>query len=357
MGRLCQLGLGSFALAIWLVGCSTTGLMDATDDMSGSSSGAKAGSTDSACSACFETNCAWEVTECAAEPDCAKWLTCVRSAPADASGAVSAVWLENNCEQKMGPTAAALRDALAACLTDEACCTAGRPIEDTGGNTGPSAADGGAYSDNDASDELGGGPAPGAGDGGIDNGEGWDCPTGACQCIDCLYALKHGEVPQEAACTQAVQQCLMNEACNGFFGGFVECATVANSDTPNAAPASRTTLEACLFVEATGEWAKPGGFEQFMSTVYGCATGFCGNYCVAEDERSCAQCQQTWCAAELEAYLSDPEALLGSWCRSYCQLHPEDGQCPGKCTPHLQAGAETLQLFGQCVQTSCADDC
>jgi hypothetical protein len=352
MGLLRHLRIASVAISTLLVGCSTTGLMDSTDDMGGSSSGGGSKTGDLACSACFDTYCAWEVTECAADPECAEWLTCARGAPGNASGSIDREWLSNSCVDATGPTATTLQNALSACLTGTVCCEGGAPTNGTDASAMPGAADdGGMY---------GGGGGSGAGpveygDSGQDNSDGtWTCPTAQCGCLDCLYAFKHGELPDDTECTAAIQACAGNEACGRFLGGFAECM---QADTTNAATGDQRALEACLFVEATGDWALEGGFEQFMETVYPCATGPCNSYCVVETARHCIQCQEQWCEAEYTAYLSDGNALLGTWCRSYCQTHPDDGQCPGKCAPYLQAGVETLQLYGQCVQASCPDDC
>ena len=343
MGRLGQFGLQSLALTICLVGCSTSSLMDATDDMGGSTSGGNGSGSNSACSACFEKDCAWQVTECAAEPDCAKWLTCAQSVPASSSGGADAAWLRDSCNQEMGPTASTLRDTLASCLVVGGCCT-GAGEADVGAVGADS---GGANYGEDGSNTV----APGG-----PNGDGWDCPSGECGCEECLFALKHGEIEEQAECTTAVQQCVESAECSRYFTGFLACAAGASTDDANTDTASQKSLAACLFAKAHEDGGGEG-FEQFVSSVYGCATGFCRSYCVPEDAQSCVQCQQTWCEGELEALLTDSDAVMGSWCRAYCQVHPEDAACPDLCAPHLEASQETLGLFGQCVQTSCGDDC
>ncbi len=64
----------------------------------------------SPCGQCTETSCAIEITGCSAEPDCTKYLACLRTCPVGQSGSVDES-CEDSCE---APTSTAGKTALGA---------------------------------------------------------------------------------------------------------------------------------------------------------------------------------------------------------------------------------------------------
>lgn len=326
--------------------------MDATDDMGGPSSDGSGQTGGYECSACFETDCAWESTECAADPECAEWLSCAKNAPAGASGGLDPDWLDQSCGGSMGPTASSLRNALASCLTGTPCCE-GR-TEDSGGDPALGGADAGAYGDTDApGGGQGGTDGNGAGDANAPVPGGWACDGENCTCKTCLAGVATAGA-NEDDCAGAFEACMANQPCHDFAVGYSGCLQQTDSAS-DPASGSQRGLEACLFHKAL---EYPGGFEFFMTTVYPCALSKCGQYCVLNPALECAQCQQLRCADALEVFHATPDAMLLKWCHAYCQLHPNDGDCPGKCEPYVNnAALSRLQMLGECVQASCPDEC
>lgn len=334
MGCLSQSPLVPFGLFALMVGCSTTALMDSIDDDMGE---ARSGdSVDPACSACFDNNCAWETTECKADPGCATWLTCAQS-----SSQAGADW-SDRCPSDLGPTAASLKDALAVCIDSSACCQeAGENYGGLDAGPDPTSTDG---------DALGGGGSGGAYESDT-SPPGWNCSGDSCTCFSCIQ--------QADACN--FDQCYSVHECKVFAAAFSECIkTVKNADSPG----DQSTLEACLFLPAVEAHAS-GGLQPFLDLVYLCMAGTCADYCTLPSSKSCASCQQTRCLDELKGVLADSRAVLGLWCRSYCQKNPEDGDCapsvtgdpPAKCEGYLQDNMELLAPYLQCVQLSCGEEC
>lgn len=335
MGLLSQPGLVRLGLFALLVGCSTTALMDSIDDDMGAPSSGD--SVDPACSACFDTICAWQATECKADPGCATWLTCAQS-----SSQSGADW-SDRCPSDLGPTAASLKDELVACIDLNDCCQAG-DINYDGKEAGPdpSSIDGG---------PLGGGGSGGAYTAPDGSPEGWNCSGESCTCLAC--------VQQAEACN--FDECYSVHECKVFAIAFSDCIkTTKNADSPG----DQSDLEACLFLPAVEAQAS-GGLQPFLDLVYLCLAGDCADYCSLLSSKSCAGCQQTRCLDELKSVLSDSNVVLGLWCRSYCQKNPEDGDCapsepgapPAKCEGYLQDKMELLAPYLQCVQLSCGEEC
>lgn len=346
MGQLRQMQFVALLVAHAVIGCSTSSLMESTDDMGGTTSGSGTGSG-SACSACFDTHCAWEVTECAADPSCSQWLSCARNAPAGAPG-LDASWLAQSCVAPTSPTTSGLQSNLANCLTESSCCAEnGGYVDDPdASNVGAGGAGGGA------------GPIPGSGggnggdyvdgDGGAENTSGWQCDVEERCCLYCFKAL--GSV-DTLACESA-PACVEDPACNAFFHLYAECVETAAANTSGD---RQRAIEACLF-QSSGE-TPPDAITLFMTTMFPCAVESCANHCFFDNAVPCLSCKAESCHDEMTSYAQDYNAMMGSWCRSYCQVHPDDGDCPGKCTPFLQEGAATLQSYGQCVQAACSGSC
>lgn len=334
MGHLCH--LRSFALAALasLISCSNASMMDATDDeMVGPMSPAE---VDAACSACFERDCAWEATECAADPQCATWLTCVR-----------AKGVEGGCANPEGRTAGGLQSALASCLSG--CCPEGKQEPDvtapgSAGATGGSNYGGAAG----AQDELG----PTGGSAGGSTG-GWQCPTTQCSCSDCIDGL--GANDQGSACAYALEQCKQSK-CGKVVTEYDTCQT--QSATAEGGVSQRA-LESCLFqefrVNANTDADYHDGIKQFMESMIPCMINECASYCLPADAQACLVCQEKSCGDEMALFRSDSNAILNVWCRSYCQLNQDEG-CPGMCSVYLQADdstpnqdtVEALGAYGEC---------
>jgi hypothetical protein len=130
------------------------------------------------------------------------------------------------------------------------------------------------------------------------------------------------------------------------------------------APGDMRALEACLFPQALEAQAS-GGLQVFLNVVFPCINDTCSGPCTLDPGKVCAACQQSKCFSEYSSVFADASAVLGLWCRSYCQRHPEDGQCapsvtggpPALCEPFLQENTEVLAPYMQCVQVSCGEEC
>lgn len=323
MGPLRHPGLARLAFFAWLVGCSTTALMDSMeDDMAGSRSGE---SVQSACSACFENICAWQTTECAADPGCATWLTCAKEmALAEAE--------DPECSKGLGPTATSLKDALVRCIDSTRCCD------------GPS--DGGPdLVDSEAPPTGVGGSGGQAGSGGSAGGENYDSSSTCTECV-------------KVQCD--VSACDSSDGCITFLGKFSTCVKEARMSNAGDARA----LEACLFPFALDAYTS-GGLQAFLDVVFDCINDDCSGPCTLDPGKVCAACQQSKCLSEYSSVFTDASAVLGLWCRSYCQRNPEDGDCapsvtgglPAKCEGYLQDNMELLAPYLQCVQLSCGEEC
>jgi len=348
MGHLSHFGIVALGCLASLISCSTSGLMGGSeDDMSGSR---PAGDVNSACSACFENNCAWQTTECAADPSCATWLTCAKTAPMADFGGVDESSLGARCTDVTG-TARALQDSVVACVTTDGCCAVRAELPGGGGA-------GGNY---DAVDSGALGPAMDGGnewgDAAVADGH-WSCPEDNCTCLQCIEGSSSDV---NSACASAMASCGTTK-CSVFASAYAGChQQVGSTNAAGSSPeGAQRALESCMFLVVLDKFATEDvhyreGFEQFMQTAFDCVAVTCSTYCIPEEAQACVACQQKVCADELENFRTSTDAVLATWCRSYCQTHPEDAECPGKCGPYLQGGADTLSTYGECVQSNCPE--
>jgi len=351
MGHLSHFGIVALGCFASLISCSTSGLMGGSEDeMAGSQS---AGNVNSACSACFENNCAWQTTECAADPACATWLTCAKTAPMGDFGGVDESFVRASCSDVSG-TAGALQDSVVECVTVDGCCAARTDLPGGGGTGGNyDSADGGAVAPTMDGGNAWEGDAESTGDGH------WSCPEDSCTCLQCLEGSKNSD--QDNACGAALAACGTTK-CSVFMSAYAGChQQVGSANAAGSSPeGAERALDSCMFLVvldkfATGDVQYQEGFEQFMQTAFDCVAVTCSQYCIPEEAQGCVACQQKVCADELENFRTSTAAVLGTWCRSYCQTHLEDAECPGKCGPYLQEGAETLSTYGECVQSNCPE--
>ncbi len=185
----------------------------------------------------------------------------------------------------------------------------------------------------------------------------WNCPEDSCTCLQCIEGSKNSD--QDNACGAALAACGTTK-CGVFLAAYASCHQQVSANAAGSPDDGERALESCMFLVVldkfgTGDVHYQEGFEQFMRTAFDCVAVTCSAYCIPEEAQACLACQQKSCADELVNFRTSTAAVLGTWCRSYCQTHPEDAECPGKCGPYLQEGAETLGTYGECVQSSCPE--
>ncbi len=267
-------------------------------------------------------------------------------------GGVDKSSLGASCTDVTG-TARALQDSVIACVTADGCCAVRTVLPGGGG-------EGGSY------DSVDGAVAPTLDGGNAWEGDaeefgngGWTCPEDSCTCLQCIDGSK--ESAPNSACASAMGSCGTTK-CGVFMAAYATChQQVTSANAAGSPPEGKArALEACMFLVvldkfATGDVHYQDGFEQFMQTAFDCVAVTCSAYCIPEEAQACVACQQKVCADELDNFRTSTAAVLGTWCRSYCQTHPEDAECPAKCGPYLQEGAETLSTYGECVQSNCPE--
>ena len=330
MGHLPRLIRHTLALLIAVVGCSTSMRMNDTGDET------EALPTDnrlaSRCSKCFSEDCAWQTTECSSDPGCARLLTCANEGPLDGQGLLDIDWLRNHCRPVEG-VSATLWNSLVSCVTGSMCC---EEVPENGGN--PGSGGGG-----------GGGIVPDAQSGAVDTGADQEYDSTCSQCLKELGTATDAS-STDTQCRAALDDCKQGE-CHEYLTLYQECLT-ANTN-------SERGLEACMFQgleqgKKLASNASSAAFAMFMQRVFGCLTGSCASLCVPADVRPCIACQQQSCGDDLALVRSSNDAILGIWCRSYCQWN-QDEQCPGICTGFMTEAADILQSYGQCVKASCPE--
>ena len=186
----------------------------------------------------------------------------------------------------------------------------------------------------------------------------WTCPEESCTCLQCIEGSRNSG--PDNACSSALAACSTTK-CSVFVSAYAGCHQQVSANAAGASPDGvERALESCMFLVvldkfATGDVHYQEGFEQFMRTAFDCVAGTCSEYCVPEEAQSCLACQQKFCADELVNFRASTAATLGTWCRSYCQTHAEDPECPAKCGPYLQEASDALQTYGECVKSSCPE--
>ena len=334
-----RIALG-WAVALF-VGCTGTPLLDGQDDMSATGPSSSPGTIADVCS-CLNESCAWSVTECSADPDCASWLTCARQCPTgDETWSSSCI---NSCIEPGTERGKQLRDDLLLCAsTAPGCCgELERATPDANADAGADGAADWNSVDGGGTDGSVGGHEPA-----IDA----VCPGESCDA--CLWAVKNnqegcGAAGPDPTCGETIGACYHE---NGFpeQGAINDCwRFVTRSDCLN--PNAEDVL--------AGDcgYAVPSESEELTEKTLRCALSYCP-VCFPRADAVCFACQLDACPDEFNAFMHDVEAQRLQWCFEACEEATEKAACRASCQQSHAAGAEVLSLLLGCRKDACEQAC
>lgn len=326
-----------WAVALF-VGCTGTPLLDTQDDMGANGPSSSPGTIDDVCN-CLDESCAWPVTECAAEPDCAGWLTCAKQCPTGTD-----TWSSScisGCPEPGTARGQQLRDDLLLCAsTAPGCC--GESLDERAPDAEADA------EPTDWNDVDGG--ALDATMGGYDPALGPVCPGTSCDaCLWAVIANKEGcaAAGPDPTCSETIGSCYHE---NGYpEQGINHCwRFVTRSDclNPNAED---------LLAGECG-YAVPIESEALTDKTLGCAIEYCP-VCFPRADAVCFACQLEACPDEFSAFMHDADAQRLQWCFEACEGATEKAACRASCQQSSGDGAEVLSLLLACRKTACEQAC
>ena len=320
-----------------VVGCSSTPLLDAEDDMGGSGASTSPGTLAGTCS-CLETSCEWPVTECAAEPDCATWLSCAKQCPMTTDQWSSSC--VDSCPEPGTSRGAQLRDDLVLCAsTTPGCCgdqdEPPAPARDAGYE---------AVVDS------------GAGGGG---GSGGSAPIGATDaicpgetCNACLLAIKGNKdgcaSGPDPTCGETIAACYHEN-------GYPETAET-NHCWQYVTRADCNLTNASDVLEGDCGYEVPPESDELTYKTLQCALSHCP-ICFPGANADCFACQLDACPDESNALMHDAEAQRLQWCFEACTEQNDQAGCRLACQQEHGAGMEVLQLLLACKKNNCEQAC
>lgn len=319
-----------------LSSCQATTQLEGSDDMARAGS-TGASPTQSSCDACYRSTCAWQVTECAGDPECARWLECARPCELGDDFNPSAACI-GACALPDSHGGTQLRDALMSCIDRSGgCCGGADKVVDAGT---------GSLSDSDAAELDWGdgqtGPAP------------QQCTANSCK--ECMMAM----VPATGApscladgdsCGPQISACMSEAAtanttfghgsCVEFVARFGACAL-----DPELA---QHTIESCVW--AVGAESMERTLDALVCGASNCAA------CAPGAMAACLPCKVESCRFEMETLLGDVDAQGLFWCLRKCETGTDLAACRNACATEYQGGVPVLNALNQCVSVSCTDKC
>lgn len=321
----------------WIVllslGCTGTPLLDANDDMAKDPSSAS-GPIAQLCDACFESDCAWPVTECAADPECARWLTCAEQCPTG-----SETWSSScvtACPQPSTARGLELRGDLVSCAsTTEGCC---------GAEAGEFDADAGSIGVDAGGGNWGG--SGGAGGGGPTAAD-HACPGDSC--ASCLWSVLHDKegctsAGSNPACMATIEACAHeNQSVEGEnsdcwkYVTRADCTNAAASDNPCGHVVPEVSSDLTL-------------------ATLDCAVAYCPS-CFPGGNAACYACQSAQCPDELALLMTNAELQEMQWCLDRCSREDDQAQCRQSCRDVDPEVLELYQIVISCRQEYCAAPC
>lgn len=330
------LAVSMFSLVI---GCASTALLDGEDDMSAGGTTPQTGQVGVICDTCLTTSCAWQATECSAEPSCARWYTCAIQCPASLGTSPWDSGCVAGCEEPDTATGRRLRDDLLACAqTTDGCCGASRDTNETGGM------DAGSYGGSG-----GAGPIPGSGDDGGMN----DFAAGACggaTCQACLFAIKENAnscvAPGDNECSLTIGNCYHE---NGGPAGDLNACWLQVTRRDCNRPADIQMPDECGYAVSAESQAL--AFETLK-----CAAAYCPA-CVPNDDQDCFYCELENCPDEIKAWMGDAEAQRLTWCLEGCAENANAASCKSSCRDAHESGLFVMQSLLACKQSACEGSC
>lgn len=274
------------------------------------------------CAGCFEGLCAWEASECASDPGCARWLTCARDCPSNDQGSpdMTCVGL---CSEPESSTGRTLRDVFVGCLlSNPGCCSPSEVGDAAAGGDGFDGEDGSFDAANDASPPL-------------------YCPGETCE--GCMLAIEaqDGCAPGDEACGVAIAECHHEndpegpKHCWSYLTAYGSCAESAGEECVHALPEKSVEL---------------------TFRALGCVTAYCPQ-CIADPERACLGCQLAACPDEMQALLASGDAQALSWCRSGCRTASDPAACRQACFEDHSDGTPIIIELYVCTQNACKAAC
>jgi hypothetical protein len=331
---LCRLA----ALAVLVAGC---GMTAAQNDMAtgNETPGVTPPSQGSFANACAQQigNCRWAVASCTGDPACAHWYDCVQRCDAAAL-----VVCHQSCNGKYQENAqrAAAEKCLFPIPGQETCVneSGGKGSGGAGGTAGDDQLDAGTLPA-----EYGGSGAIGGGTAGIGALDTPDAAppieAGVEECYSCFNQNCAG------LCANAGQD---ESSCAGYIKAIKECLSTAGGPSG---------LEACLLLKGNADAAFEKGYKTFVdSAAMKCVYGSCSQQCFSAPLNKCLQCERSKCPDELDAVLSDADALSYVWCRRSCVDSNEAGCATGCDSTYVDGAVIAEGLFG-CRASSCVDSC
>lgn len=330
--------LPASTLFLFVAACSSTALLDEQDDMSSGGVAPETGQVGVICDTCLESTCQWQVTECAAEPSCARWYTCAVQCPAVEGQAPWDTSCISSCEEPDTTTGKRLRDDLLTCVRNAETCCGVTELRDP--TTEPDAGYGGS---------AGGNQLPGGG------GNANDYAAGACggdTCQACLFAIKANTEgcleSADAACSQTISDCYHE---NGYpeNGAVNACWLVVTRRDCNRPGTDIQLPDECGYA-VTGD-----SLDRALATLQ-CATKYC-EACVPGGDQECFACQLASCPDEVQAWMGNVDAQRLTWCLEGCANAADPTSCKKACRDANQAGQLVLQSLLSCKQTACEASC
>ena len=351
------------ALGLWFVsGCGGLAAVDLNADQDPSTTPGSS-SYEAACTQ-RDDACNWVITECKAEPACARWYACVSACTPDNASTCFA-----QCKDTSTPPTNSSQ--LLQCL--QSGCVEGS--KEVGGEAG-SDSNGGAPSWGDAGPELG---ADASEDNPPASGSVWD------SCYSCLYSGQSddGSGAQNcmAACNSGCEKALID--CNGKCGNDTGCIEVCKDTLSGCTSACGTAgtykhvllektnemldgthdgcmlqtdwheFEKCLY-SVQKDWVSHETHAQFASSgLWACVMDQCAGKCFPEKYIPCADCLKTKCAAQSKDYWTSAAAQDFGWCYEY---GPQLGE--PDCSAYADLGGDAIYTeFVMCREQNCYDSC
>ncbi len=317
-----------------VLSCQAATELQGIDDMTPSSPAGAGGAGATTCSMCWDGACAWQVSDCTADPDCARWITCARGCPAGDDGNPSQSCM-NACPAITSSTGMHLRDALQACLQRTGGCCDGDDL----GDGGQEYVDGAPTGVIDGDDE----PEPGSDSCGDDSCKA--CLSAAARDIDSCASPFPG-------CDSASNECMTAAGVGGGpASGHGDCVNFMLAFAGCAADPLFTAHDVADCV-----WVVPADYVDNTLDVIRCGALLCG-VCSSPDLQGCLACQIESCRDAMAALLGDADAQGLYWCLRKCGASDDPALCRSECAGAYPAGVPVLTVLNQCTTSACSGKC